>query len=201
MLPPKSTCPGPSTVKPIWPVTASIVVSRKAIKVSRWRPTCCSHLRIVILLYGPTAVIGIASPPSTAPETKAFPAFRFSPTSRNIRRSLGFNSVELGSPAVMSIRTPSQLSQELALVLHNAGVRTGVFTGVALALGFATWLYAANRVPSLENVALERNLIAAIALALIASIPVLRFLRAPGNLLVASLIAWSILAFTYRGLT
>jgi hypothetical protein len=81
----------------------------------------------------------------------------------------------------MSIRTPSQLSQELALVLHNAGVRTGVFTGVALAL--------------------ERNLIAAIALALIASIPVLRFLRAPGNLLVASLIAWSILAFTYRGLT
>jgi hypothetical protein len=101
----------------------------------------------------------------------------------------------------MSMRTPSQLSQELALVLHNAGVRTGVFTGVALALGFATWLYAANRVPELENVALERNLIAAIALALIASIPVLRFLRAPGNLLVASLIAWSILAFTYRGLT
>ena len=53
----------------------------------------------------------------------------------------------------MSIRTPSQVSEELALVLHSASVRTGVFTGVALALGFSTWLYAANRVPSLENVA------------------------------------------------
>jgi hypothetical protein len=101
----------------------------------------------------------------------------------------------------MSIRTPSQVSQEPALVLHNTGVRTGVFTGVALALAFASWLYVANRVPSLENVALERNLIAAIGLGLIASVPVLRFLRAPGNLLVASLIAWSILALTYRGLT
>ena len=101
----------------------------------------------------------------------------------------------------MSMRTPSQVPQELALVLHNAGVRTGAFTGVALALAFATWLYAANRIPSLENVALERNLIAAIGLGLIAAIPVLRFLRAPGNLLVASLIAWSILSMTYRGLT
>jgi low temperature requirement protein LtrA len=101
----------------------------------------------------------------------------------------------------MPIRRQSLFSQELALVLHNVGVRTGVFTGVALALGFTIWLYAANRIPSLESVALERNFIAAVALALIASIPVLRFLRAPGNLLVASLIAWSILSLTYRGLT
>jgi hypothetical protein len=101
----------------------------------------------------------------------------------------------------MPIRTPSLLSQELALVLHNAGVRTGALTGAALALALTAWLYAANRIPSLENVALERNLIAAIGLILIASVPVLRFIRSPGNLLVASLIAWSILSFTYRGLT
>jgi len=101
----------------------------------------------------------------------------------------------------MPVRSPSLFSQELALVLHNPGVRTGAFTGVALALGFAISLYVANRVPSLESIALERNFVAAVALALIAAIPVLRFLRAPGNLLVASLIAWSILAFTYWGLT
>jgi hypothetical protein len=101
----------------------------------------------------------------------------------------------------MPVRSPSLVSQELSLVVHNAGVRTGVFTGVTLALGFTIWLYVANRVPSLENVALERNFVAAVALALIAAIPVLRFLRAPGNLLVASLIAWSILTLTYRGLT
>jgi uncharacterized membrane protein YvlD (DUF360 family) len=90
--------------------------------------------------------------------------------------------------------------QELAHVLHNAGVRTGIYTGVALAVAFTAWLYVANRVPSLENVALERNVIAATVLGVIAAMPVLRFLRAPGSLLVSSLIAWGILTFTYRGL-
>ncbi len=89
---------------------------------------------------------------------------------------------------------------ELALVLHNAGVRTGAYTGVALAVGFTTWLYVANRVPAFESVALQRNVIAATVLGVIAALPVLRFLRSPGNLLVSSLIAWGILSFTYRGL-
>jgi uncharacterized membrane protein YvlD (DUF360 family) len=90
-------------------------------------------------------------------------------------------------------------AQELALVFHNVGVRTGASTGIALAIGFGAWLYVANRVPSLESVALQRNLVAATILGLVAAIPVLRFLRDPGNLLVSGLIAWSILSFTYRG--
>ncbi len=89
---------------------------------------------------------------------------------------------------------------ELTQVLHNTGVRTGVFTGVALALAFSVWLYVANRVPSLESVALQRNVIAATVLGVIAALPVLRFLRSPGNLLVSGLVAWSILTFVYRGL-
>ena len=109
--------------------------------------------------------------------------------------------MELGSPAVMPARSPSLLAQELALVLHNPGVRTGVYVGVALSIVFAVWLYVANRVPSLEGMALQRNLAAATILALFAAIPVLRFFREPGNLLVAGLIAWSILAFAYRGLS
>jgi len=100
----------------------------------------------------------------------------------------------------MPVRSPSLFAQELALVLHNPGVRTGAYAGVALAIGFAVWLYVANRVPSLESVALERNLAAATILGLLAAIPVLRFLREPGNLLVAGLIAWSILSFAYSGL-
>jgi uncharacterized membrane protein YvlD (DUF360 family) len=60
------------------------------------------------------------------------------------------------------------------------------------------WLVVANRVPNLEQFALERNLAAAVALGLFAAIPVLRFLRLPGPLLASSLIAWSILALTYR---
>jgi hypothetical protein len=106
--------------------------------------------------------------------------------------------MELGGPAVMPVRAHSLATQELARVRHNAGVRTGVYVGVGLAIVFAVWLYVANRVPSLEGVALQRNLIGATAFGLFAAIPVLRFLRAPGNLLVASLVAWSILSVTYR---
>ena len=90
--------------------------------------------------------------------------------------------------------------RELTHVFQNAGVRTGIYTGVALAMGFTTWLYVANRVPAFESVALQRNVIAATVLGVIAALPVLRFLRAPGNLLVSSLIAWGIFTFTYRGL-
>jgi uncharacterized membrane protein YvlD (DUF360 family) len=60
------------------------------------------------------------------------------------------------------------------------------------------WLFVANRAPALERFALERNIVAAVALVLFASIPILRFLRLPGPLLASSLIAWSILALTYR---
>lgn len=60
------------------------------------------------------------------------------------------------------------------------------------------WLVVANRAPNLEMFALERNVAAAAALAVFAAVPVLRFLRLPGPLLASSLIAWSILAVTYR---
>lgn len=83
-------------------------------------------------------------------------------------------------------------------VFKNAAVRTGVYSGIGLALVFSIWVFAANRVPALESLALERNLAAAAALVLFAAIPVLRFLRMPGHLLASSLIAWGILAITYR---
>jgi hypothetical protein len=108
--------------------------------------------------------------------------------------------MQLGSPVVMPVRATSLFAQELALVLRNAGVRTGAYAGATLAIGFAVWLYLANRVPSLESVAMERNLAATMILGLLAAIPVLRFLREPGNQLVAGLIAWSILSLAYRGM-
>ena len=60
------------------------------------------------------------------------------------------------------------------------------------------WVFAANRAPALERFALERNVVAAMALGLFAGIPVLRFWRLPGPLLASGLIAWSALALTYR---
>jgi hypothetical protein len=91
-------------------------------------------------------------------------------------------------------------SGELALVLHDSGVRTGVCAGVGLAVSFTVWLVVANRLRSLEHVALQRNLIAAAVLAVVFLVPVARFMWRPGRLLVSSLVSWSIFALAYRGL-
>ena len=83
-------------------------------------------------------------------------------------------------------------------VFKNAAIRTGVYAGVGLAMVLVAWVFVANRAPALEPFALERNIAAAVALGLFAAVPVLRFLRLPGPLLASSLVAWSILALTYR---
>ena len=83
-------------------------------------------------------------------------------------------------------------------VIKNAAIRTGVYSGVGLSMVLVAWVFVANRAPALEKFALDRNLAAAVALGLFAAVPVLRFLRLPGPLLASSLIAWSILALTYR---
>lgn len=83
-------------------------------------------------------------------------------------------------------------------VFRNAAVRTGVYAGVFLTLVFNAWLVLANRVPFLERFALERNIAAGVLLGLFALVPILRFLRMPGHLLAASLIAWLIFTFIYR---
>ena len=90
---------------------------------------------------------------------------------------------------------------ELALVLRDSGVRTGVCSGVGLAITLVTWVYVANRVAALERVALQRNIVAVAVFGVFFLVPVVRFMWRPGRLLVSSLIAWSILTFAYRGLS
>lgn len=83
-------------------------------------------------------------------------------------------------------------------VFKNAAVRMGVYVGVFLSLVIGAWIFVANRLPFLERFALERNLAAAAALGFLFLLPVLRFLRSPGNLLASGLIAWTIFSLTYR---
>ena len=92
------------------------------------------------------------------------------------------------------------LGKELALVLHDTGVRTGACSGIGLAITLIAWVYIANRVPGLEGVALDRNVVAAAVMGFFFLVPIVRFMWQPGRLLVSSLISWSILTFTYRGL-
>jgi hypothetical protein len=82
-------------------------------------------------------------------------------------------------------------------LLRSAAVRTGVYTGVSLSILFAAWLVIANRVPFLEPVAVIRNFIATSLMLALASVPVVRFLRAPAEMLLSSVLAWSILTLTY----
>jgi uncharacterized membrane protein YvlD (DUF360 family) len=85
-------------------------------------------------------------------------------------------------------------------VFRNAAIRNGIYVGVCLTLVFATWLVIANHAPFLERFAMERNIAASAILCFLAAVPVLRFLRFPGQLLASSLLGWMIFSLSYRGL-
>ncbi len=82
--------------------------------------------------------------------------------------------------------------------LRYPPARVGLYTGVWLSVVFVAWVLIANRVAFLDPLAQQRNLIATILLAMISAMPVLRFLRAPGELLISGLMAWSLMAVSYR---
>ena len=93
---------------------------------------------------------------------------------------------------------PHLLGYSKLHVFKNAAIRTGVYSGIGMSMILVAWVLVANRAPSLEPFALERNVTAAGALSLFAAVPVLRFLRLPGPLLASGLVALSIMALTYR---
>src|SRR5271157_647249 len=84
------------------------------------------------------------------------------------------------------------------MFLRNVPVRMGVYTGACLSIVFAIWLVLANRVVLLEPLALGRNIAAVVILVFFASLPLLRFYRSPGDLMVSGLLAWMLLSITYR---
>ena len=59
------------------------------------------------------------------------------------------------------------------------------------------WLLIANRVPALAAFAEVRNVGAAVVGGLFMLIPVVRFLRKPGQLFTAGILAWLVLSLTY----
>lgn len=81
---------------------------------------------------------------------------------------------------------------------QNVAMRMGIYTGVGLSITFSAWVLVANRMPLLEPFARGRNLIAVAALCFFASLPTLRFLRSPGDMLVSGLVGWTMLSLTYQ---
>ncbi|MDP9338941.1 MAG: hypothetical protein M3P45_08740 [Acidobacteriota bacterium] len=86
-------------------------------------------------------------------------------------------------------------------VFRDSAVRIGLVVGAGLSLALYGWIFLANRVPIFDRVSVERNLAAAVLIAALAFIPVLRFFRDPASLLISSLIAWSVFSLTYRTLS
>jgi len=82
--------------------------------------------------------------------------------------------------------------------MEDVAARTGVYAGLSLSLVFACWLLIANRVPFLEPIAMERNIIASALLAVLACVPLFRFYRSPAQLLLSGILAWTLLTLTYR---
>ncbi len=81
--------------------------------------------------------------------------------------------------------------------LRNPAVRIGVLTGLYLSIVLAGWLVIANRASWSPNVAGLRNAVAVALTGLVMLIPVLRFCRAPAQLIVSGLTAWAVLTGTY----
>ncbi len=83
------------------------------------------------------------------------------------------------------------------LWLRIASLRIGILTGIYLSCVFFAWLIVANRVPALVPFAEARNVVAAVVMMLLLTIPVLRFRHKPGRLFVAGLTAWTLLTLMY----
>ena len=95
-------------------------------------------------------------------------------------------------------RQETHFQDELTLAAHNSAIRTGMWSGISMAVVFIAWLFIANRMPASESFALERNVIAASILAILFIVPVVRFMWQAGRLLAASLTAWWIFSLVYR---
>lgn len=79
----------------------------------------------------------------------------------------------------------------------HPAVRTGIYTGALLTIVMLGGLVTANRIPSLERYALERNAIFYTLFVLLMLVPVCRFLNRPKQMLAASMIGWVLFVGAY----
>jgi hypothetical protein len=99
---------------------------------------------------------------------------------------------------VLIRRQETHFNDELNLAVHDCAVRTGMWSGVGMAVVFIVWLFVANRLTVSEKFALERNVVTISILAILFMIPVVRFMWQARRLLASSLTAWWIFSLVYR---
>lgn len=81
-------------------------------------------------------------------------------------------------------------------MIHSAVV-TGAWVGALLSVLMTVWLFVANRVPTLEPYAFERNIATGIAALLIGALPFFRFRRSARALFLSGVTTWVIVSLCY----
>jgi hypothetical protein len=76
-------------------------------------------------------------------------------------------------------------------------LKTGLYTGALLVIVTLGALVAANRIPGLEQYALERNAVSYSMFVLFMLIPVFRFLKRPLQLFISAMIGWVMFVVAY----
>jgi hypothetical protein len=98
---------------------------------------------------------------------------------------------------------PATNAHSISAPAHAAGkvfsttVRIGLYTGALLTVVMVGSLIAANRVPWLDNRALERNGASYGLFLAIMLIPIFRFLNRPLKMFYSSMLAWGIFVIAY----
>jgi hypothetical protein len=98
-------------------------------------------------------------------------------------------------PILTTAHPASRTHNELKVT--SPALRTGLYTGALLVIVMTGALIAANRLPWLDNRALERNAASYGLFVILMLIPILRFLNRPVKMFASAMIAWSIFVIAY----
>ncbi|HXN65099.1 MAG TPA: hypothetical protein VN862_07175 [Candidatus Acidoferrales bacterium] len=83
------------------------------------------------------------------------------------------------------------------LSVVRPALMTGLVTGLLFSILLTSWLFVANRIPTLEPYAVARNVAAAVAALLVAALPFFRFRRSARALALSGLTTWAIVTLCY----
>ena len=102
----------------------------------------------------------------------------------------------------MTETSPSAQNARIAAPRKHPVLRVGLYTGALLIMVMLTALVAANRVPSLERYALERNAASYSLFVLFMTLPILRFWNQPLKMFASGMLGWImfVVAFDISGM-
>lgn len=96
------------------------------------------------------------------------------------------------------MRDPSHKGPAVSPPRHSATLITGLYTGVLLSMVMIGALVAANRLPWLDNRALERNAACYSLFVIFMMIPIFRHLNRPLQMFTSAMIGWVIFVVAYN---